>query len=113
MRPEIVLRSLAEYRAMLKAFPKGWGSNADQKHNVLFLRPPIDAAGLIDELGPKPDIERVQYVPGALLWSADVATASRSAMLKLSGKAQYQEMTVRNLNTTRKLLELMEEVDRT
>lgn len=110
---KIVLRSLAEYEAMLKAFPTGWGSNAEQKHNVLFLRPAIDSAGLIDELAPKPDIEQVRYIPGALLWSADMATASRSAMLKLSGKAHYQEMTIRNLTTTGKLLELMQEVDQT
>jgi uncharacterized protein (DUF1697 family) len=108
---KIVLRSLAEYRAMIEAFPVGWGDDADAKHNVVFLRPSIDRPTLIDELAPKPEVEAVIYVPGALLWSANAATISRSAMLKLSARAEYQEMTVRNLNTTRALFALMQELD--
>jgi hypothetical protein len=32
-------------------------------------------------------------------------------MLELSARAEYQEMTVRNLNTTRALFALMQELD--
>jgi uncharacterized protein (DUF1697 family) len=109
---KIVLRTLAEYNEMLAAFPPAWGSDPTRKHNVIFLRASIDRESLIDDLEPRPGIEEVHYVRGALLWSADIATLTRSRMIKLAARAEYQEMTIRNLNTTTKLFALMQAVDR-
>ena len=108
----IVLRSLSEYDEMLTAFPPGWGSDPTRKHNVIFLRSSIDRASLVDDLGPRPGIEEVLHVRGALLWSADIATLSRSRMIKLAARPEYQEMTIRNLNTTTRLFALMQAVAR-
>jgi uncharacterized protein (DUF1697 family) len=74
----------------------------------MFLRYPIDSKDVLAGLDFKPDLERVVYFPGTLLWSARIDALTRSAMLKLSGKPLYREMTVRNVNTTTKLLALME-----
>jgi uncharacterized protein (DUF1697 family) len=43
----------------------------------------------------------------ALLWSARVDGLTRTAMLKLASRPVYHDITVRNANTTRKVLELM------
>ena len=71
------------------------------------FRHPIDSKGA-RRASTSPDRERVVYCPGTLLWSARIDALTRSAMLKLSGKPLYREMTVRNVNTTTKLLALME-----
>jgi uncharacterized protein (DUF1697 family) len=42
-----------------------------------------------------------------LYWSAKLDKIGKSTMIKLSAKKEYQEMTVRNINTTRKILELL------
>ena len=48
------------------------------------------------------------YVPGALLWAAKKSDLGKSTVSrKLLAKPIYQEVTVRNVNTTRKLVELM------
>lgn len=60
------------------------------------------------QLRHKPEIEDVRYVPGALLWRVDASNVTRSGMMKLAGTPLYKKMTIRNCNTARKLLELME-----
>ena len=47
------------------------------------------------------------YSPGVLFWSALTSDLTGSTMLKLPSQETYQDMTVRNLNTTKKLYELM------
>jgi uncharacterized protein (DUF1697 family) len=45
-----------------------------------------------------------------VLWSAHVSDISRTNMNKLPSRKLFREMTVRNLNTTKKLCELMRKV---
>jgi len=75
-----------------------------------FLRHSIDSEKVLEGLGPKPEIEKVVYYPGTLLWSARISDFSRTTMQKLSSQKLFQDMTVRNTNTTRKLYELMKKM---
>ncbi|MFP5330898.1 MAG: hypothetical protein ACLGHX_00830 [Acidimicrobiia bacterium] len=50
------------------------------------------------------------YLPGALVWKVDRADLTRSRMPKLVGTKLYRSMTVRNINTVRKLGELMDQI---
>jgi uncharacterized protein (DUF1697 family) len=61
----------------------------------------------LDELPAKTGIEQIVYRPGTLLWSAQVSELSKTIFVKLSTRKVFQDMTVRNLNTTKKLYELM------
>lgn len=65
---------------------------------------------MLDGIDIKADIERVVYCPGTLLWSARLNELTRSAMLKLASRPMYKEMTVRNVNTTKKVFELMNQM---
>ena len=105
----VVLRSLPEMEKLVRALPPKW-NDPDWRYNVIFLRHTIDSEKILDELVIKADIEEVQYHPGTVLWAAQVSEMSRTNMLKLSSRKIYQDMTVRNLNTTRKLCELMKRV---
>lgn len=104
---KVVVRSFAEIARLIKSLPKSWGGDKDWKYNVMFLRHSIDSKTILDGLHPKPGIEEVIYRPGTLLWSARTSGLTHSSMVKLPSQKVYQEMTVRNLNTTRKLFELM------
>ena len=63
---------------------------------------------MLDGIALKPDLERVVYCPGTLLWSARVSGLTRTAMLKLVRQPIYKDMTIRNVNTTTKILQLMQ-----
>ena len=107
---KVVVRTLSEMENLVQSLPRTWTGDSDWRYNVIFLRHTIDSEEILKELEVKKDIEEVVYCPGALLWSAQVSELTRTNMLKLSSRKMYQEMTIRNLNTTRKLYELMKKV---
>jgi uncharacterized protein (DUF1697 family) len=104
---KVVIRSAAEMASLVRKLPKHWTGDKDWRYNVIFLRHTIDSKDIVKDLNAKPEIEQVTYVPGTLLWSAHVKDLTRTAMVKMASHKLFQEMTVRNLNTTRKLHELM------
>ena len=104
---KVVLRSLAEMEKIVESLPRTWTGDSQWRYNVIFLRHTIDNEKILAELEVKKDIEEVVYCPGALFWSAQISELTRTNMLKLSSRKMYQDMTIRNLNTTRKLYELM------
>jgi uncharacterized protein (DUF1697 family) len=105
---KVVVRSAGEIAQLVKQLAKHWTDDKDWRYNVIFLRHAIDSKEAIKSFNPKPDIEHVVYVPGTLLWSARVADVARTSMIKLAGQKIFQEMTVRNANTTRKLHALLQ-----
>ena len=110
LESKVVVRTLAEMAKLVKSLPPSWEGDSEWRYNVIFLRHTIDSKKILGELPVKSEIEEVVYRPGALLWSAQVSALTRSTMVKLPSRKLYQEMTVRNLNTTKKLHELMKKV---
>lgn len=107
---KVVVRSFSEIANLVEHLPKNWSGDERWRYNVMYLRHSIDSEDVLDRLEPKKDIEQVVYYPGTLLWSARVSDVTRTSMVKLSGKKIFQDMTVRNLNTTKKLYELMKKM---
>jgi uncharacterized protein (DUF1697 family) len=107
---KVVVRSLAEMKKLVESLPASWKADEGWAHNVVFLRHSIDSKAVLKELAPKPEIEKVLYRSGAVLWSARRSDIKQSSMNKLSSRKIFQDMTVRNPNTTRKLYELMKEM---
>ncbi|HTH72527.1 MAG TPA: DUF1697 domain-containing protein [Candidatus Pristimantibacillus sp.] len=106
-----VVRSIDEIRELLDHLPKRWLSSRPQKCNVIFLRHTVDKPSITDGLVTKKGIEELYYRPGALLWSAGTSNLGKSEMVKLSRNPIYQEMTVRILNTVRKIYAIMQTID--
>jgi uncharacterized protein (DUF1697 family) len=104
------VRSFAEIANLVQHLPKNWGDDEAWRYNVIYLRHSIDSADVVDLLEPKKEIEQVIYSAGSVLWSVRVSEVARTSMNKLPGKKIFQDMTVRNLNTTKKLYELMKKM---
>jgi len=107
---KVVVRSFSEMANLVENLPKNWDGDPQWKYNVMFLRHSIDSEIVLDRLALKPEIEKVVYYPGTLLWSARINDLNRTLMHKLSSHKMFQDMTVRNTNTTRKLYELMKKM---
>lgn len=101
-----VIKTLAEYESIVRAIPASWKDEKTWRYYVLFLRHTIDSPKVLNEIAVNAEVEELIYTPGALLWAADRSGLTRSRVAKL-GKAVGQEMTSRNLNTTRKLYDLL------
>jgi len=108
---KVVVKSYSEMANLLAKLPKNWNGDKAYRFNVMFLRHAIDSEDILNGLEPNQDIEEVVvYRPGALLWSSRLCDLNQTSMAKVSNKKVFQEVTVRNLNTTRKLYELMKKI---
>jgi uncharacterized protein (DUF1697 family) len=107
---KVVVRSFSEMEKLVDSLPRNWNDDSNWRYNVMFLRHSIDSEDILKEFDFKKDIEQVVYRPGALLWSAQVTDLSRTNFAKLASRKIFKDMTVRNLNTTKKLYELMKKV---
>ncbi|NMD71471.1 DUF1697 domain-containing protein [Bacillus sp. DNRA2] len=105
---KVVVRSLDDVRGIINAIPDTWKNDKDMKSDVMFLWDEIDDESVLEELVIKPDVDTVKYFPGAILWSVDKENVTKSGMSKIIGSKIYKQVTVRNVNTARKIYELMQ-----
>jgi uncharacterized protein (DUF1697 family) len=104
---KVVVLDRASYARIVKAIPKPWIGDGSLRANVAFVRRGTDAREVVRDLEPDPAVEEVKAIKGAVLWATRRDALNRSVMRKLIAGAAYKELTVRNLNTTLKLHELL------
>ncbi|MFN2525135.1 MAG: DUF1697 domain-containing protein [Actinomycetota bacterium] len=105
---DVLVRDLTSMRAVVKALPKDWKNDQTTRCYVMFLWDDVARPSVVKQLQIKPEIEDVRYASGALLWRVGQKDVTRSGMMRVAGMPLYKRMTIRNCNTTRNLLELME-----
>lgn len=106
-----VVRSHAEMARLIETIQATWKIDDRWRYNVIFLRHEIDSNRVLEQLKPRADFEQVMYCPGTLLWSARIDALTRTDMLKLASRPIYQQMTVRNVNTTTKVFQLLRRME--
>ncbi|MCU6712107.1 DUF1697 domain-containing protein [Paenibacillus sp. J5C_2022] len=109
----VVVRSLNEFRNVIDALPDTWVNDQTMKCDVLFLWDEVNDESVMEQLPLKPEIDRVVYAPGAVIWSSDRENVTKSGLSKIIGTKLYKLITVRNVNTTRKIYELMQAAEQT
>ncbi|HLW16766.1 MAG TPA: DUF1697 domain-containing protein, partial [Actinomycetota bacterium] len=97
----------AEIARVVKAVPKSWVTDPRMRCDVLFLWPDVDSRSVLKEVPSQPGVEDLKYVPGALIWRIDRAHVGRSKVRKVIGSKLYKNLTIRNINTVRKLNDLL------
>jgi uncharacterized protein (DUF1697 family) len=108
-RAGMILRDAGEVEALASGIPASWNEDATMRCYVMFLWGHVDDPAVLDSLIIKDGIDDVLYVPGAVVWRVDRATLTRSGMMRLPGTDVYQQMTIRNVNTVRRLASMMVE----
>ncbi|MGY3314248.1 uncharacterized protein (DUF1697 family) [Peribacillus simplex] len=104
---KVLVRSFDDVKKVIHSLPESWTNDQQMRSDVLFLWVEIDDESVLNKLVIKPEIDTVKYVPGAILWSVE-KKITKSGMTKLVGSKPYQQITIRNVNTTRKIYELMQ-----
>ena len=107
---KVLVRSFNDFKEIIEYLPKTWKNDQDMKSDVLFLWDEIDEESLLEKLVIKPDIDTIKYVSGSILWSVDRKNSTRSGMMKLASSKLYKQVTIRNVNTTRKIYDLMQDL---
>ena len=104
---KVLVLSLEDMKKVMSSLPESWTNDDIMRSDVLFLWEDINDESILDQLTFKPEIETVKYAPGAILWAIDKINVTKGSMTKLVGTKLYKQMTIRNVNTTRKIYELM------
>lgn len=110
-RAKVLVRAAGDITATARAVPADWVNDSSMKCDVIFLWDGVDRRAILDELIVKPEIDDVVYVPGAIIWRVDRDNLTRSGMMRLATNDLYGKMTIRNVNTVRKLAELAADAD--
>jgi uncharacterized protein (DUF1697 family) len=106
---KVVVRSRAEFAATVTAVPDGFGW-PDHRCDVIFLKHPTTADDALAALPALADgVDRVWPGPGALYFARLTAQASRTRLTRIIGSPIYQQMTIRNWNTTSRLHALLDD----
>jgi uncharacterized protein (DUF1697 family) len=106
----VVLRDFENIQKLCEEIPAGWTNDMEQKTDVMFLWGEIDDKNILDKVRVNPNIENVRYVAGALVWNIGRENVTRGGGVKLIKTDFYRHMTIRNINTVRKLETLMGQI---
>jgi uncharacterized protein (DUF1697 family) len=104
----VTLRSHDELERIVTKAPKGFGKSPDAyRYDVIFLFDGVTAEEAVPQLEPKEGVDAVWGGTGVIYFSRLVAKAAQSRLSKVASLPIYKEMTIRNWNTTSKLLALL------
>lgn len=105
----VVVRDTKQMIDVVKKAPKGFGKQPDQfRYDVVFLKEPLTAAEAMNGWPLKEGVDAVWAGPGVVYASRVAAKATQSRMGRIVALPIYKSVTIRNWNTTTKLLALMD-----
>jgi uncharacterized protein (DUF1697 family) len=106
----VVLRSEAEMKEIVAQAPEGFGSDpASFRYDVIFLKPPLTVMEAMKSVSTKEGVDQAFAGHHVLYFSRLILKATQSHLSRIIGLPIYQSMTIRNWNTTTKLLKMLEE----
>jgi uncharacterized protein (DUF1697 family) len=105
----LVLVAHPEMKKIVAGAPKGFGDEPDKyRYDVIFLKVPLTPAKAMEQVSIREGVDQAYEGKYVLYFSRLISRASQSHLTKIIGLPMYQNMTIRNWNTTTKLLALME-----
>ena len=105
----IVVVSHKELKKVVEGAPKEFGKDLDTyRCDVIFLKKPLTSKDAMKSVSIKEGVDTAYAGASALYFSRLISKASQSYLTKIIKLPVYQNMTIRNWNTTTKLLALME-----
>jgi uncharacterized protein (DUF1697 family) len=106
----VLVKSHPQMKVIVENVPEEWNTRTDIRCYVSFIMEPVQMEDAVKEVDLRDGIDFLKVGPGALYMTTMVSGLTKSAFNKLIGKKVYQDMTMRNYNTTKKILGLMEEM---
>ena len=105
----VALRSHEEMKAIVTHSPQGFGSEPDTyRYDVIYLKEPLTSSEAMQSVTTKAGVDQAFAGEGVLYFSRLISKATQSHLTRIISTPIYQSMTIRNWNTTTRLLEMME-----
>ena len=104
----VVIRSQENVHELCRLIPSDWANDSHQKSDVYFLLPNVEGSEILASLNIDSEIDTVLLCDGALLWHVSREQAGNSQAHNFIKTKLYRSVTIRNVNTVRKLDSLMQ-----
>ncbi|MEO8358100.1 MAG: DUF1697 domain-containing protein [Chloroflexota bacterium] len=108
-KSRLVVVTHRELEKIVEGAPPGFGSHSDTfRYDVIFLKEPLTPKEAMKSVRTKEGVDNAYTGKYVLYFSRLISKATQSHLSRIIKLPVYQNMTIRNWNTTTKLLALME-----
>lgn len=105
----LVVVTHKQLKQAVEEAPRGFGKSPDKfRYDVIFLKEPLTPKEAMKSISVKEGVDNAYAGKGVLYFSRLISKATQSHLTRIIGMPVYRSMTIRNWNTTTKLLALME-----
>lgn len=109
-KSRVLLLTEADFKKTVEQAPKTFGKDPDTyRYDVIFVIDPLTTKEARNAITLKEGVDTVDTGKHALYFSRLISKASQSRLAKIVSLALYKNTTVRNWNTTTKLLKMLDE----
>jgi len=100
-----------QLQSVIDKKPPGFGDQPDKYHSDAIFLMGIDSDEVMSVFNPREGVDQVWPGDGVIYSQRLSALRTKSRLSKIIGTPAYKSMTIRNWNTTTKLLSLMQSAE--
>ncbi len=105
----VVVVSHQELKEAVNKSPKGFGTEpTNYRYDVIFLKAPLSGREAIKEIKVREGVDEVAAGKNVLYFARTIENITKSYLPKIILLPIYKQITIRNWNTTSKLVSLIE-----
>jgi uncharacterized protein (DUF1697 family) len=108
---QVLVLTHAQLQSVIEHKPAGFGEQPEKYHSDAIFLIGVDTAQALAAFTPREGIDKVWPGEGVIYSQRLSSQRSKSRLSKVMGTPVYKSMTIRNWNTTTKLLELLMQTD--
>ena len=106
---KVLVLTRNQFQAVIDNKPEGFGEQPETYHSDAIFLMGIDSAQAMPVFDLREGVDKVWPGEGVIYSQRLSAQRTKSRLSKIMGTPVYQSMTIRNWNTTTKLLKMLEE----
>lgn len=108
---KVLVLTHRQLQAIIDSKPDGFGDQPEKYHSDAIFLMGIDPASIMPLFNPRDGIDKVWPGDGVIYSQRLSSQRTKSRLNKIMATPVYKSMTIRNWNTTTKLLEILNKID--
>ena len=108
---KVLVLTHKQFQAIIDNKPKGFGEQPDKYHSDAIFLMGIDSAQAMPAFNPREGVDQVWEGNGVIYSQRLSSQRAKSRLNKIIETPLYKSMTIRNWNTTTKLLAILMKID--
>ncbi len=108
---KVLVLTANQLQAIIDNKPKGFGEQPEKYHSDAIFLMGIDSAQAMPVFNPREGVDKVWPGDGVIYSQRLSSQRTKSRLSKIMGTPFYKSMTIRNWNTTTKLLDILKKME--